>query len=98
MGLSDTLTVLLTKFKGLLYKTNPYAVMSIEAINWVRNYMPEVIHLLPNMIGLDDLIQKALKDTRNPELTNFIWNVGCCRILEPNSTIRHVSMRVSPLS
>ena len=66
-----TLTVLLTKFKGLLYKTNPYAVMSIEAINWVRNYMPEVIHLLPNMIGLDDLIQKALKDTRNPELANL---------------------------
>ena len=65
------LTVLLTKFKGMLNTTNPYAVMSTEAINWVRNYMPEVIHLLPNIIGLDDLIQKALKDTRNPELANL---------------------------
>ena len=65
------LTVLLTRFKGPLNTTNPYAVMSTEAINWVRNYMPEVIHLLPNMIGLDDLIQKALKDTRNPELANL---------------------------
>ena len=65
------LTVLLTRFKGPLNTTNPYAVMSTEAINWVRNYMPEVIHLLPNMIGLDDLVQKALKDTRNPELANL---------------------------
>ena len=65
------LTVLLTKFKGMLNTTNPNAVMSTEAINWVRNYMPEVIHLLPNMIGLDDLVQKALKDTRNPELANL---------------------------
>ena len=35
---------------------------------WTKS---EVIHLLPNMIGLDDLIQKALKDTRNPELANL---------------------------
>lgn len=65
------LTVILLKFKGLLKITNPYAVMFTVVINWVRNLMPEVIHLLPHRTGLDDLIQKALKDTRNPELANL---------------------------
>ena len=65
------LTVLLTKFKGFLNGANRHAVMLTETDNWVRNFMPEVIHLLPHLRGLDDLIQKALKDTRNPELANL---------------------------
>jgi hypothetical protein len=62
------LTVLLTKFKGFLNGTNPHAVMLTETDNWVRNFMPEVIHVLPQLWGIDDLIRKALQDTRNPEL------------------------------
>lgn len=65
------LTVLLTKFKGFLNGTNPHAVMLTETDNWVRNFMPEVIHVLPQLWGIDDLIRKALQDTRNPELANL---------------------------
>ena len=64
------LTVLLTKFKGFLNGTNPHAVMLTETNNWVQNFMPEVIHVLPQLWGIDDLIRKALQDTRNPELAN----------------------------
>ena len=83
------LTVLLTRFKGPLNTTNPYVVMSTEAINWVRNYMPEVIHLLPNIIGLDDLVQKALKDTRNPELANLS---GMSAVLEYSNLTQQFAM------
>jgi len=61
------LTVLLTQFKGFLNGSNPHAVMLTETDNWVRN-MPEVIHVLPQLWGIDDLIRKALQDTQNPEL------------------------------
>ncbi len=64
------LTVLLTKFKCFLNGSNPHAVMLTETDNWVRNFMPEVIHDLPQLWGLDDLIKRALKDTQNPELVN----------------------------
>ena len=64
------LTVLLTKFKGFLNGTNPHAVMLTETDNWVRNFMPEVVHVLPQLWGIDDLIRKALQDTHNPELAN----------------------------
>ena len=61
---------LLTKLKGFLNGTNPHAVMLTETHNWVRNFMPEVIHDLPQLWGIDDLIYKALQDTQNPELAN----------------------------
>ena len=32
--------------------------------------MPEVVHVLPQVWGIDDLIWKALQDTQNPELAN----------------------------
>lgn len=65
------LTVLLTKFKGFLNGSNPHAVMLTETDNWSRNFMPEVIHDLPQLWGLNDLIDRALKDTQNPELVNL---------------------------
>ena len=65
-----SLTVLLTKFKGFLNGTNPHAVMLTETDNWVRNFMPEVVHVLPQLWGIDDLIWKALQDTQNAELAN----------------------------
>ena len=61
---------LLTKLKVFLNGTNPHAVMLTETQNWVRNFMPEVIHVLPHFWGLDDLIRRALRDTQNPELAN----------------------------
>ena len=61
---------LLTKLKGFLNGTNPHAVMVTETRNWVRNFMPEVMHVLPQLWGIDDLICKALRDTQNPELAN----------------------------
>ena len=64
------LTVLLTQFKGFLNGTNPHAVMLTETDNWVRNFMPEVVHVLPQLWGIDDHIRKALHDTQNPELAN----------------------------
>ena len=63
-----SLTGLLTKFKGLLNGTNPHAVILTETDNWVRDLMPEVVHVLPQLWGIDDLIRKALQDTQNPEL------------------------------
>jgi len=65
-----SLTALLTKFKGFLNGTNPHAVMLTETDNWVRNFMPEVVHVLPQLWGIDDLIRKATQDTQNPELAN----------------------------
>ena len=65
------LTVLLTQFKGFLNGTNPHAVMLTETNNWVQNFMPEVVHVLPQLWGIDDLILKALQDTQNPELANL---------------------------
>ena len=65
-----SLTGLLTKFKGHLNGTNPHAVMLTETQNWVRDFMPEMVHVLPQLWGIDDLILKALKDTQNPELAN----------------------------
>ena len=64
------LTDLLTKFKDFLNGTNPQAIMLTETDNWVRNFMPEVVHVLPQLWGIDDLIWKALQDTQNPELAN----------------------------
>ena len=65
-----SLPALLTKLKGFLNGTNPHAVMLTETLNWVRNFMPEVIHVLPQLWGEDDLIWRALRDTQNPELAN----------------------------
>ena len=64
------LTILLTKFRGYLNGTNPHAVMLTETDNWPRNFMPEIIHLLPYVFGIDDLCNRALKDTGNPELVH----------------------------
>ena len=65
------LTILLTKFKGFLNESNPHAVMLTETDNWPRNFMPEIIHVLPYRFGLDDLCNRALKDTGNFELTHL---------------------------
>ena len=65
------LPVLLTKFKGFLNSTNPHAVMLTETQNWSRNFMPEIIHVLPYSYGIDDLNNKALKDTQNLEVVHL---------------------------
>ena len=65
-----SLTVLLKKFRGFLNKSNPHAVLLTESHNWPRDFMPEIIHELPNRFGLDDLCNRALKDTGNFELTH----------------------------
>jgi len=65
-----SLTGLLTKLKGFLNGTNPHAVMLTETQNWVRDFMPEMLHVLPQLWGIDDLTRKALQDTQNPELAN----------------------------
>ena len=61
---------LLTKLKGFLNGINPHAVMLTETQNWVRDFMPEVIHDLPRLQGIDYLTRKALRDTQNPELAD----------------------------
>ena len=33
--------------------------------------MLEVLHVLPQLWGIDDLIRKALQDTQNPEIANW---------------------------
>ena len=66
-----SLPALLTKFKGFLNNTNPHAVILTEVQNWPRNFMPEIIHVLPYSYGIDDLCKKALKDTQNPELVHL---------------------------
>ena len=65
------LTVLLTKFRGVLHESNPHAVLLTETDNWPRNFMPEIIHVLPYLSGLDELCNRALKDTENFELTHL---------------------------
>ena len=65
------LTILLTKFKDFQNESNPHAVMVTETDNWPRNFMPEIIHVLPFRFGLDDLCNRALKDTGNYELTHL---------------------------
>ena len=62
---------LLTKLKGFLNGTNPHAVMLTETHNWVRDFMPEVIHDLPQRWGMDDLRCKALRDTQDLELAKL---------------------------
>ena len=66
-----SLTVLLKKLRGFLNKSNPHAVLLTETDNWPRDFMPEIIHELPNRFGLDDLCNRALKDTGNFELTHL---------------------------
>ena len=91
------LTVLLTKFKGFLNYTNPHAVMLTETYNWVQDFMPEVIHVLPQLWGIDDLIDKALKDTQNPELVKLS---GMSAVVEYFNITRHflVFLRASLLA
>ena len=62
------LTVLLTKFKGFLNSTNRQSVLITEANNWVRDFMPEIVFVLPQLRGMDDLNNKAVKDTGNPDI------------------------------
>ena len=66
-----SLAVLLKKLRGFLNKSNPHAVLLTEIDNWPRDFMPEIIHELPNRFGLDDLCNRALKDTGNFELTHL---------------------------
>ena len=91
------LTVLLTKFKGYLNASNPHAVMFSETETWVRNFMPEVIHVLPQLWGIDDLIDKALKDTQNPELVKLS---GMLAVVEYFNITQHflVFLRASLLA
>ena len=64
------LTVLLRKLKDLLNTSNSHAVMLTETENWIGDYMPEIIHVLPYRLGIDDLCKRALLDTGNPELVD----------------------------
>lgn len=62
------LSVLLTKMKGFLNKENPQSVLITETNNWVRDYMPEIVFVLPELSGMDKLISRAIKDTGNPDI------------------------------
>ncbi|XP_068724453.1 uncharacterized protein [Montipora capricornis] len=62
------LAVLLRKLKDSLNTSNSHAVMFTETHNWVRDFMPEIMHVLANRLTLDDLCKRALQDTGNPEL------------------------------
>ena len=64
------LAVLLRKLKDFLNTSNFHAVMLTESENWTRNVMPEIIHVLPYRLGIDDLCKRALLDTGNPELVH----------------------------
>jgi len=44
--------------------------MLTETDKWIRDFMLEVLHVLPQLWGIDDLIRKALQDTQNPEIVN----------------------------
>ena len=62
------LAVLLRKLKDFLNTSNSHAVMLTETKNWVRDVMPEIMHVLPYRLGVDELCKIALQDTGNPEL------------------------------
>ncbi|XP_068722766.1 uncharacterized protein [Montipora capricornis] len=64
------LAVLLRKLKDFLNTSNSHAVILSETENWIRNFMPELIHVLPYRLGVDDLCKRALRDTGNPELAH----------------------------
>ena len=62
---------LLTKFKRFLNSANPHSVMLTESQNWLRNYMPEIIHDLPYNEGIEKLRATALKVIKNIELVDL---------------------------
>ena len=62
------LAVLLRKLKDFLNTSNSHAVMFTETVNWVRDCMPDIMHVLANRLTLDDFRKRALQDTGNPEL------------------------------
>lgn len=59
--------------------------------------MPEVVHVLPQLWGMDDLRHRALKDTQNPELVN---SSGMSAVVEYFNITREflVFLRASLLS
>lgn len=61
---------LLSKFKMFLNSANPHTVMLTETHNWSKNYMHEIIHILPYLKGIDKLNEKAFEDTQNVKLVN----------------------------
>ena len=65
------LTTLLTKFKGFLNESNPHALLLTETTSWSQRFMPEIVHELPYVFDIDDLCNRALKDTGNFELTHL---------------------------
>ena len=86
------LTILLTKFKGFLNESNPHAVMLTETICWSENFVPEIIHVLPYVSGVDDLCNRALKDTGNHELAHLSGNHAVVENLNLTSQfLKHVS-------
>ena len=90
-NLSDyiPLTTLLTKFKCFLNSTNPHAVLVTETMNWV-NLQPEILQLIRqramSQIRPNNLNERALKDTRNPELVNSFGMTG---VVEYQNLIPH---------
>ena len=67
---------LLTKFKRFLNSANPHSVMLTESQNWLRNYMPEIIHDLPYNEGIEKLCATALKY----RTCRLIGTYQCCGI------------------
>ena len=66
------LSVLLTNMKRFLNSSNPHAVLLTETFN-MPNFMPEIVEKLPNSCS-DLLRERALKDTRDPEMVSSSGN------------------------
>ena len=53
--------------------------------------MPEVIHDLPRLQGIDYLTRKALRDTQNPELADASGMSALVEYFNISSEFSHVS-------
>lgn len=91
------LAALLTKCKALVNESNPHAVMLTERDNWPRNFMPDIIHVLPYVVGIDFLCDKAFKDTGNRELVHLSGLSTVVEYLDLSSKFRLI-LRASLLA
>ena len=71
------LSVLLTKMKRFLNRSNPHAILLTETIN-MPNVLPEIVEKLPNSCS-DLLHERAVKDTQDPEM---VFSSGNSTVIE----------------
>ena len=80
--------VLLKTFCGFLNSSNPNSLMLTETENWVQDFFPGIVNVLPYRIGLDELCGIALKDTGNPELVHLSGMTAVVEYLDLSSEFR----------